>query len=139
MTIDEAIAHAREVAERNMKDANDAIEDNKKYDRNTDSILVFENIKANDDIIESCNKCAEQNKQIAEWLEELKMYRECVVFKNMNCRDNIIAYETINRFVVLLKSRLTDAIHQKDVSSMLNLIYEIADQLKDGIKDAESN
>ena len=75
ISLDDAIAHAREVAERNMKNANDAIEDNKKYDRNTDSILVFENIKANDGIIESCNKCAEQHKQLAEWLEELKDYR----------------------------------------------------------------
>lgn len=41
MTIDEAIAHAREVANN-----------------------------------ESCEKCAKEHEQLAEWLEELKIYKE---------------------------------------------------------------
>ena len=120
MTIDEAIVHEREVAKEIYVEA----------------MLCHAN--PDDGKLDDCIESGKYHKQIAEWLEELKMYRECVVIKNMNCRDNIIAYETINRFVVLLKSRLTDAIHKKDVSSMLNLIYEIADQLKDGVKDAGS-
>lgn len=54
MTIDEAIAHAREVAEENR-------------DRMTDKLgkdQVFEFAK--------CIECAEEHEQLAEWLEELK-------------------------------------------------------------------
>ena len=46
MTIDEAIAHAKEVASRKFDDR------------------------------VHCIKCAEEHKQLAEWLEELKIYRE---------------------------------------------------------------
>ena len=38
----------------------------------------------------------------------------------------------IDEFSNTLKSRLTDAIYQKDVESMTNLINEIAEQLKVG-------
>ena len=38
----------------------------------------------------------------------------------------------IDEFAIRLKSRLTDAIYQKDVESMTNLINEIAEQLKVG-------
>lgn len=38
----------------------------------------------------------------------------------------------IDEFAIRLKSRLTDAIYQKDVESMTNLINEIAEQLKAG-------
>ena len=36
----------------------------------------------------------------------------------------------IDEFAIRLKSRLTDAIYQKDVESMTNLINEIAEQVK---------
>lgn len=54
MTIDEAISHAREVAEekRKSKSANLAPE-----------------------IISECELCAQEHDQLAEWLEELKQYR----------------------------------------------------------------
>lgn len=53
MTIDEAIVHAREVAEYNRK-----------CNENSDCIDI------------TCERCAEEHEQLAEWLEELKMYRE---------------------------------------------------------------
>ena len=46
LSIDEAIAHAREVASRKFDDR------------------------------VHCIRCAEEHEQLAEWLEELKMYRE---------------------------------------------------------------
>ena len=55
MTIDEAIAHAREVADENIKESMD----------------TFPSLKS-----KNCIKCAEEHEQIAEWLEELKDYRE---------------------------------------------------------------
>ena len=53
MTIDEAIAHAREVAEVNRK-----------CNENSDCIDI------------ECERCAEEHEQLIKWLEELKMYRE---------------------------------------------------------------
>ena len=60
MTIDEAIAHATEVAEiqRNNDKLNKTLGKSSPY-YNTD-----------------CIKCAEAHEQIAEWLEELKEYKE---------------------------------------------------------------
>ena len=60
MTIDEAIAHAREVAEiqRNNDKLNKTLGKSSPY-YNTD-----------------CIKCAEEHEQLAEWLEELKAYKE---------------------------------------------------------------
>lgn len=58
MTLDEAIKHAEEVAEKNEKQASWfwCKEGNPNY--------------------ENCVKCAEEHRQLAEWLRELKKYRE---------------------------------------------------------------
>lgn len=59
LTLEEAIAHAKEVAERNYRCAN------------------FESIDSiDDDIKANWVKCAEEHEQLAEWLEELKSYKE---------------------------------------------------------------
>ena len=57
MTLDEAIEHAEDVAE---------INDNIAY--NTDSENWMD--------IAQCQKCAEEHRQLAEWLKELKKYRQ---------------------------------------------------------------
>ena len=54
MTLDEAIKHARDKAKE------------QKY------YASFERGKR----IQSCKKCAEEHEQLAEWLEELKEYKE---------------------------------------------------------------
>ena len=59
LTLEEAIVHAKEVAEKNYKGAD------------------FESIDSVDnDIKTNCIKCAEEHMQLAEWLEELKSYKE---------------------------------------------------------------
>lgn len=58
MTIDEAIAHAREVAEKNRN-----------FDVTPEELMPSSTFKSN------CMKCAEEHEQLAEWLEELKSYR----------------------------------------------------------------
>lgn len=60
LTLEEAIVHAKEVADMNYTDA-------EKFDSN-DSVENY--MKAN------CMKCAEQHEKLAEWLEELKSYKE---------------------------------------------------------------
>ena len=73
MTLDEAIIHAREVAERNRKQYKNCPSDR------------------TDIRYQTCEECAEEHKQLAEWLEELKMYkslapRELVSEKQKNDR-----------------------------------------------------
>ena len=59
LTLEEAIVHAKEVAEKNYRGAD------------------FESIDYIDDYIKAnCVKCAEEHEQLAEWLEELKSYKE---------------------------------------------------------------
>ena len=58
MTLDEAIAHAREVAKEN---------------REREKLAVQYNMPINK---ASCAECAKEHEQLAEWLTELKDYRE---------------------------------------------------------------
>lgn len=59
MILEDAIAHAKEVAEKNYRGAE------------------FESIDSiDDDIKTNCVKCAEEHEQLVEWLEELKSYKE---------------------------------------------------------------
>ena len=58
MTLDEAIAHAREVAERNRKQYKNCPSDRTDIRHQT------------------CEECAEEHEQLAEWLEELKFIRQ---------------------------------------------------------------
>lgn len=68
MTLDEAIKHAREVAEKNRK-----------------------NCKPNSIIIQNrwadSTMCAEEHEQLAGWLEELKAIREIVTLKKPDDMD----------------------------------------------------
>lgn len=57
MTLDEAIKHAEEVAEENQTIVDDCVH----YGFNT---------------AEKCGKCAEEHRQLAKWLKELKQLRE---------------------------------------------------------------
>ncbi len=61
-TIDEAIAHAKEVASRNR-----ILAESDALVRNSYSVGLKK---------ERCLLCAEEHEQLAEWLEELKEYRE---------------------------------------------------------------
>lgn len=59
LTLEEAIVHAKEVAEKNYRGAD------------------FESIDSiDDDIKTNCIKCAEEHMQLAKWLEELKSYKD---------------------------------------------------------------
>lgn len=59
LTLEDAISHAKKVAEKNYRGAD------------------FESIDSvDDDIKANCIKCAEEHEQLAEWLEELKSYKD---------------------------------------------------------------
>lgn len=58
MTLDEAIAHAKEVASKVRKNGN------------------YLHFRGNERIANECDECASEHEQLAEWLEELKARRE---------------------------------------------------------------
>ena len=70
MSIDEAIIHAREVAERNRKQYKNCPSDR------------------TDIRYQTCEECAEEHEQLAEWLEELKAYREIGTVKE--CKNSVL-------------------------------------------------
>ena len=49
--------------------------------------------------------------------------------------DKEIRAKAIDEFVATLVPRLTDAIYQKDVEGMTNLINGVAEELKAGVED----
>ena len=59
MTLDEAIAHAREVATEQKRRSGTCVINDNECDK-----------------FSACIKCAEEHEQLAEWLEELKAYRQ---------------------------------------------------------------
>ena len=68
MTLDEAIIHAEEVAEEQIKLCK-RYDDASGYTRNHNEGIRTSNAK-------KCEKCAAEHRQLAEWLEELKQLRE---------------------------------------------------------------
>lgn len=86
LTLDKAIKHAKEVADMNYNDA-------EKFDSN-DSVENY--MKAN------CMKCAEQHEKLAEWLEELKSYKDAEeqgLLVRLPCKE---AYSRSGDFVYLI-------------------------------------
>lgn len=69
MTIDRAIEHARDVAKRRMAE----------YENHYDKDAHYYPMQ--------CKKCAEEHEQLAEWLEELKQYREIGTVEG--CRESV--------------------------------------------------
>ena len=71
MTLDEAILHAREVAERNRKQYKNCPSDR------------------TDIRYQTCEECAEEHEQLAEWLEELKFLKQW----KSDVMDNFCKYD----------------------------------------------
>ena len=114
MTLDEAILHAREKAREKM--------------------LEYENHYDKDEHYypRQCKRCAEEHEQLAEWLEELKAFRE------NKWTDIYIkrGYDkAIDDFVANVKDALiTDysVFNTDDIRIFIDIIEEIAEQLKAG-------
>ena len=105
MTIDEAITHAREVADENIKESMD----------------TFPSLKS-----KNCIKCAEEHEQLAEWLEELKSYRASVFSGEMKQAMLREEYnKAIDDFVNVLKEYFV-------IPHDVRVIEMKAEQLKEG-------
>lgn len=108
LTLDEAIKHAKEVADMNYNDA-------EKFDSN-DSVENY--MKAN------CIKCAEEHEQLAEWLEELKSYKDAEeqgLLVRLPCKVGDTVYVPTRNFVSELRITMVSVnMHEAYFSWMLN-------------------
>lgn len=87
LTIEQSIAHAREVAEKNRANC----------ERNT---IVIPNRWIND------TQCAEEHEQLAEWLEELKRYKDLEYqgrLIELPCKVGDTVYQITRNFISKFK------------------------------------
>ena len=122
LSIDETIAHAREVA---------AIQRNN--DKLNKTLGVISPYYKTD-----CIKCAEEHEQLVEWLEELKAYREIGTVEE--CRNSVLdivrAYnKALDDFMKFANTMPT--VEEKDGTIRPMWLEEIAEQLKAGGKDEQ--
>ena len=90
---------------------------------------------------ENMKDIAEEHEQLAEWLELLKWYQQGM--EDIPSESGVLPKDVyragyikaIDDFTEALIPRLTDAIYQKDVEGMRNLINDVAEQLKAGIEE----
>lgn len=136
-SLDEAIAHEREVAKRNriLLDSDELVQ--KSYD------AYFDKLK--------CKKCAEEHEQLAEWLEELKDYRDknkMVVRIDCENMDSIKdKIEELSRYAEIQYNKAIDDFAEKIKSNdrlgyvgcLDKIIDEMAEQLKEGGEQTDDN
>ena len=98
MTLDEAILHAREVAERNRKQYKNCPSDRTDIRHQT------------------CEECAEEHNQLAEWLEELKFLKQW----KSDIMDSFCNYD-VNSFEELVTNTRNKAIDDfvKEICKMI--------------------
>ena len=123
MSIDEAIAHAREVASEQKRRSGICVQNNSECDK-----------------FSACLKCSEEHEQLAEWLEELKSYRASVFSGYMTQKmlkeeynkaiDDLIAECENAKFAESDEISLSDV--HTGVNSGLSMAIHFAEQLKVG-------
>ena len=123
MSIDEAIAHAREVASEQKRRSGICAQNNSECDK-----------------FSACLKCSEEHEQLAEWLEELKSYRASVFSGYMTQKmlkeeynkaiDDLIAECENAKFAESDEISLSDV--HTGVNSGLSMAIHFAEQLKVG-------
>ena len=119
MTLDEAILHAREVAVRNRKQYKNCPSDRTDIRHQT------------------CEECAEEHEQLAEWLEELKSYRASVFSGDMTQTMLKEEYcKAINDFAEKLNAKCDGMIKEKWNSNVAPISWaEAYADFKDDIED----
>ena len=123
MTIDEEISHVKEVA---------AIQrSNEKLNRTLGSASPYIN--------ETCLECAEEHEQLAEWLEELKDYRENQhrSLRHMYEKGYSKAIDDfsneIDKYIERYDGTIYDEAYYTNVKSDFEDLKKIGNQLKAGV------
>ena len=122
MTIDEAIAHARDVANEQKRSSDICIQNDSECDKFSD-----------------CLKCAEEHEQLAEWLEELKCYKNDNDFSDYADRIHKIAFNSgYNKAIDDLLEDANEMAIEVDACTYtmkaigIGLLGKIAEKLKEG-------
>lgn len=88
MTLEDVIKHCEEVAKEKQEQADSNIQ----FERNGTKFLY------DGEEYKKCCKCAEEHRQLAEWLKELKQHREAwqkvreEIGKEIKCADVFLTY-----------------------------------------------
>ena len=132
MTLDEVIEKESKIAKENQKIVDTQIV----FDNVSISELYCDDTEVIEEHLSNYKKCAEYHEQIAEWLEELKAYRNHVFSGEMT--QSMLKEErnkAIDDFVQKVKEHqyvLSDVINSKDYGMFTVGIEQIAEQLKAG-------
>ena len=123
MTIDEAIAHAREVASEQKRRSGICVQNNSECDK-----------------FSACLKCSKEHEQLAEWLED---YRRLLEFEKsvLANEDGYLATmcerigynKAIDDFAERLIEELSHTTLVEDGYYLANIIKPLAEQLKAGV------
>ena len=127
MTLDEAILHAREVAEINRKQYKNCPSDRTDIRHQT------------------CEECAEEHEQLAEWLEELKFLKQWKSdIMDSFCKYDVSSFEELvtnarNKAIDDFATKICEILEEYQTSfnmvSMANIWHfsrDLAEQLKAG-------
>ena len=116
MSIDEAIAHAREVASEQKRRSGICVQNNSECDK-----------------FSACLKCSKEHEQLAEWLEELKSYRASVFSGYMTQK---MLKEEYNKAIDDLLGGMNQITYNcQDADELFEKICDLAEQLKVGGKN----
>ena len=122
MTIDEAIAHAKEVANEQKRRSGICVQNNSECDK-----------------FSACLKCSKEREQLAEWLEELKKRRNedygylADIHQNIGYRKAIDDFAENIRLYYSLKQEMGYV--ATTYEDLINYIFDLAEQLKAGGKN----
>lgn len=119
LSLDEAIARAREVANEQKRRSGICVQNDLECDK-----------------FSSCLKCAEEHEQIAEWLEELKAYREDSNGYNkedIELNRNAMYNKALDDFANTLKENYDYLPQIFAKEEFVRYIDEYAEQLKAGV------
>ena len=127
MTLNEAIAHAREVAKEQRKD----------YD-NCEYKSEYGCGGCADYYSKPCIECAEEYEQLAEWLEELKVIKDGSIpiihgKAELELHDNAIRNKAIDDFVKFANTMPT--VEEEDGTIRPMWLEEMAERLKAGVEN----
>ena len=127
MTIDEAIAHAREVASIHRN--------NDKLNKTLGVISPYYKT--------DCIKCAEEHERLAEWLEELKTLKSLkncsfmTIGKTVEQFEQEIRCKAIDDFLEKIQWEYLNScgIEQKEIEFLIAVSSQVAEQLKRGDRE----
>ena len=113
-SIDEAIAHAREIADKNSDCWKHCVNDG------------------------SCAVCEKEHEQLVEWLEELKMYREAErtldnAYNNGYNKAIDDFSNEIDKYIERYDGTIYDEAYYTNVKSDFEDLKKICNQLKEGV------